>query len=230
MRRRQAAAFSFEEAVAVLVRRGVEEDLIRLSSIGEGSLRFVAETVTREAPRRPLRVLHVGNFVGVSLAGVSDIVARHDPQSVVVSIDPNLAHLDVENPQSHALALLDHFGLQRSNVVICGYSLERTANETKVGTFPDTPACEHTLESLERLDQRFDLALIDGNHQAPYLRRELDVLIRMLSEGGLLVLDDVTAHFPDVRELFEAIAADASWPLEKIGQDERLGILRRTSG
>jgi hypothetical protein len=192
-------------------------------------LRFVAETVAREAPRRPLRVLHVGNFVGVSLAGVSDIVTRHDPQSVVVSIDPNLAHLDVEDPQSHTLALLDHFGLQRNNLVICGYSLERTANETKAGTFPDTPACEHALESLERLGQRFDLALIDGNHLAPYLRRELDLLVRMVSEAGLLVLDDVTDHFPDVQDLVEAIAADASWPLEKIGQDDRLGILRRTA-
>ncbi len=213
----------------MLVGRGVDEDLIRLSSIDASSLRFIEETVAREVPRGPLRALHVGNFVGVSLAAVSSIVVRHHPESVVVSIDPNLPHLDVQNPQGHVLALLDHFGLQDNNIVIPGYSLERALNETKAGTFEDQPACEHTLRSLGRLGQRFDLALIDGNHLGHYLRREIDILVRLMSEGALLLLDDVTAHFPDVRDLFDAIAADRSWPLEKIGQDDRLGVLRKTA-
>ena len=227
-RRGRAPSFSSEEAIALLVQRGVAEEAVRLGSIPETSMRRVRRTVQRSCPRRPLRALHVGNFVGVSLAALSDVVVSHDPGSVVVSIDPNLPHLGVEDPQGHVLTLLDHFGLQESNVVICGYSLHRSPNETRAGSFADQPAGEGTLLSLERLGQRFDLALIDGNHDADYVRSELDVLVRLLSDNGLLILDDVFNEHTDLPELFEGLVTGERWPLEELARDERLGILRRT--
>ena len=212
--------FDYEEAVSLLVERGVDEDAIRLGSIGARSMRLAADLVARHAPPGPLRALHVGNFVGLSLTALSDILVRHHPDSIVVSVDPNVASLEIERPQNHVVALLTEFGLQRANVVICGYTLEG-----RVGG----PAGENTLPNLERMDQRFDLAMIDGNHTPGYLRRELEIVVRMLVDGGLLMLDDVSHSYEGVRELFDALAADDAWPLEQVARDERLGVLRKSA-
>jgi hypothetical protein len=220
--------FSFEEAVALLISRGLNEEAIRLSSIPERHLQFAGAAIARNCPRRPLRALHVGNFVGVSLAALSGIVIQHDPGSLVVSVDPNLPHLGVHSPQDHVLALLAHFGMQRNNVMICGYSLHRTDNKTKLGTIAASPACEQTLENLERLGHQFDLALIDGNHSADYLSGELAVLVRLLPGGALLILDDVSRSYPHIQDLFREVAASPAWPFEKVAHDGNIGILRRT--
>jgi predicted O-methyltransferase YrrM len=215
---RASRAFDYDEAVALLVGRGIEEDVVRLGSIPRVTMAFAGEVVGRHSRPGPLRVLHVGNFLGLSLAALSDIAVRHDAQSVIVSVDPNLTHLEVEDPQAHVLALLAEFGLQRNNLVICGYSLEGSG---------DGDASEHTLNSLERLGQRFDLVLVDGNHDTAYLRRELEVIVRLLDDGALLMLDDVSHAYPEVRALFDALVDDEAWPLEKLGRDERLGVLRK---
>ena len=201
-----------------------------MGSIPQASYAFVRKMVRKHCPQRPLRVLHVGNFVGVSLAGLSSVVVSHDPDSVVVSIDPNLSHLGVDDSQSHVLALLDHFGLQDSNLVICGYSLDRSTNETQAGTFADHPAGEHTLGSLAALGAQFDLALIDGNHDGDYVRRELDALMPLLPEGALLILDDVANEHTDLPQLYAELLSGGHLPLRAVGNDKRLGILRRTAG
>ena len=226
---RGAAAFSYEDAVSFLVGQGVDEQAVRIGSIPAPSIRLVAENVERHLPRRPLRVLHIGNYVGLSLAALSEVATRHHPQSTVVSIDPNLSPLGVEHPQDRVVALLSHFGFQRSNVVICGYSLEKADVETAVGGFGAArPAGEQTLDSLERLGACFDLVLIDGNHDSGYLRRELEGLLRLTEAGALLVVDDVSHVYKDVRRLFKDVAVDRAWPLEQVARDERVGILRAT--
>ena len=221
--------FDYEDAVSFLATQGLDEQAVRIGSIPAPSLGLVAAAVAAHLPRRPLRVLHVGNFVGVSLAAVSDIVLRHDPESTVVSVDPNLTPLGVDHPQDRTVALLSHFGLQRSNLVICGYSLERAEPHTATPGFGAAePAGEETLTSLERLGLRFDLMLIDGNHDSGYLRRELDALVRLSEPGALLVVDDVSHVYKEVRRLFQDVAADDAWPVEEVERNERLGILRVT--
>lgn len=220
--------FSWQEAVDFLAGRGIADDAMLLGSMPEASVRFMADTIRPHCPRRPLRAVHVGNFVGVSLAGLTDALVRHDPASVVISVDPNLRHLGVEDPQRHVLALLDHFGLQANSIVTSGYSLHRVANETPVGTFADEAAGEETLDCLGRLGQRFDVALLDGNHDAGYVRREVGLLVRLLAPDALLVLDDVRNENTRLPELYDELVADRAWPLEEIAQDGRVGILRRT--
>jgi Methyltransferase domain len=217
--------FSFEEAVEVLVSRGIDDHTVRLGSIPESALTLARDAIAEHCPRRPLRVLHVGNYLGISLAAISDIVVRHDPGSVVVSIDPNLKHHGVEDPQRHVLALLDHFGLQRNSVVVCGYSLQRAANETRVGTFADHPACEDTLRSFERLGVRFDLALIDGNHGQDYVRGELARLRGLLSDRAVLILEDVFDDRTALQSCSTQLMADDSWPLELVASDDHVAVL-----
>jgi hypothetical protein len=235
---REVRPFSYEQAVAVLMSRGLDERAIRMGSIQARSMRLAGDLIARNAPPRPLRALHVGNYVGLSLAALSDILVKHDPRSLVVSVDPNIPHLGVDDPQSHVLALLSHFGLQNNNVVICGYTLQKSLGNNgvvsadgydPVANFAGELACENTLANFEHLGQRFDLALVDGNHDADYLRRELEVLVRLIDDGGLLILDDVSHVYKAIRKLFKEVAADSAWPLEKIANDDRLGILRKTA-
>jgi predicted O-methyltransferase YrrM len=205
----------------VLTGRRVDLGMIRYGSMPQTTMDCIARVIDELAPRRPLRVLHVGNFVGVSLAALSDIAAEHHPDSRVVSIDPNSRHLGVDDPQGHALALLGHFGLDHVNVLVCGYTLARAVSD-------GAAACAEVLASLEALGQRFDVAVIDGNHDPDYLRAELTALVRLIDDGGLLMLDDVSEQFVGVRALFEEAHRDPAWPLEQIAYDgERLGVLRK---
>jgi len=134
--------------------------------------------------------------------------------------------------------MLSHFGYQRNNVVICGYTLEkslgnegeRTASYDPTQAYAGEAACENVLPSLAALGLAFDVALIDGSHNAAYLRRELEAIVPMLRPGALLILDDVTDVWVGIRDLFgELVAPDSPWPLEVLGHDGRIGVLRRAS-
>ena len=54
------------------------------------------------------------------------------------------------------------------------------------------------------------------------------MIVRLLEEGGLLMLDDVSTAYPEVRVVFDELVDRPEWPLEKVGRDERLGVLRKT--
>jgi hypothetical protein len=229
--------FSYEDAVASLTARGLDEQAVRLGSIPPASLEFVrASIATGFRPGVPLLALHIGNFVGVSLAALSSATVDVDAGSRTISIDPNMPHLGIDDPQSHALALLGRLGLQSANLVICGYTLEKTPGTDGVPVedydaaeaWEREPACENALPNLERLRLSFDVALMDGSHIGTYARRELQVVARMVRPGGLLFLDDVDDNWQEIAELFSEASAGAG-PFERCGHDGRVGVLRRRS-
>ena len=83
-----------------------EFDIVE-SSVPHKSLEYIREVaINRLDPKRPLKALHVGNFVGVSLVFLTSALMQRNPDSLVVSIDPNLEHHGISNPQSHVCALL----------------------------------------------------------------------------------------------------------------------------
>lgn len=233
--------FDEGEAVRVLVARGLDEGTIRTGSISARHLRFMDRAV-REHLRTepPHRALHVGNFVGVSLAALTDsmlaVAGGSDP--VVVSIDPNIPHIDITDPQTATMVVLSHFGYQPYNVVICGYSLEKSLGTDGIRSETYEPerayateaACENVLLSLAAVGLKLDVAVVDGSHNAAYLRRELETIVPLLRVGGLLVLDDVTDAWAGIRDLFGELGTPGSaWPLEALDHDGRLGILRRAA-
>lgn len=94
----------------------------------QAALDFAAAIVREHVPAsEPIRALQIGNFVGVSLSYVSATLRALHPDSVVVSMDPNITHRAIADPQSHVLALLGHFDLLRNNAVVTGYSLEQSS-------------------------------------------------------------------------------------------------------
>jgi hypothetical protein len=229
----RTSEFTVAKAIEFLVARGLPEDEVGWGSVPEASLQWSAEMLRGRLDReRPLLALHIGNFVGVSLAFYTALMIEHHPDSVVVSIDPDISHRGIDHPQRHVIALLGQFGLLSNSIIIPGYSLEQNLGDTPAEHATETVlaerACEEVLRSLETADiGPFDLAVVDGNHEAAYLSRELDRLIGLLKAGGLLVVDDVeVGPWDEVVEAFEAAVATSAGGLREIGRDGRMGVLQ----
>ncbi len=215
-----------------LTARGIPPHHVREGSVPEASLAFLREHVQGLPDSRPLLGLHVGNFVGVSLAFLVAGLKKRHPGSLVIAIDPNLPHRGVNNPQEHVAALLSACGLQQSVLLVAGYSGAKSVSNDGVvfagydpaAQFANEAACENTLENLARLlPQQCDIALMDGNHEGPYLAAELARTIPLMRPGGLVVLDDVDSAWEEIRAVFEQAKA---FGLEPIGADGRIGVAR----
>jgi len=208
----------------------VDERQIRDGSIPQASLDFVEALLIRELPsHRPLVALHIGNFVGVSLAHLAQVLRKVHPESIVVAVDPNVKHRNVRRPAEHVAALLDHFDLLASVVMVEGYTLHQGLSEDweidARATYHDERRCEQVLPNLARLAcGRFDVAVVDGNHDGRYLARELAIIIELLSSRGLVILDDVVeGSFDEIVDVFRSTADGA---MNEIGRDGRVGVLR----
>jgi hypothetical protein len=227
-RGRRSIAFDYETSIRVLVARGLDEHAVRHNSIPEGSLDFICSTLTRAfaATENPVVGLHVGNYVGVSLAGFADSLRFVNPDSTVVAIDPNDAEaLGISAPQDHVIAVLEHFDLLGSVLLVSGYSFERAPMPVeKARLVPAAPGSENVLPQLGRLGVSFDVALLDGNHGGPTVERELAFLERRLRPRGLVFLDDVTDAWPGVRDAYRTWLASGSFT--EVGHDGRVGALR----
>ncbi len=228
-----ARSYSVGEAVRFVVSRGLDEQQLREGSMPEPSLEYAGALLGDGLPRqRPLFALHVGNFVGVSLSYFTWLLREQHPESVVVSIDPNIRHRGIENPQDHVLALLGHFGLLANSLVVPGYTLEQNFGDWWSDELEDRhrseAACDRVLASLARLSgRRFDLAVLDGNHDGGYLAREFAVVREVLADDSIVVFDDVgTDPWLGVSDVFKrALGADPR-SFEELGQDGRIGVLR----
>ena len=220
-----------EDAIGFLLDRGLDEAAVRAGSITAHSLTFFSEIVAPLLPReRPVRALHIGNFVGVSLSFVTWLVRKQDARSVVVSIDPNATHRGIASPQNHVLALLARYGLLSNSLIIPGYTLEDTALEPgpldqSGGCHP--LACVGVLATLDALRPKpFDLVLIDGNHDLDYVKREYAALQKLVAPGSILVFDDV-ADWEGVKEVFQRVLETEH--CRELGRDARLGIIAITA-
>lgn len=222
-----AGLYSYEAAVAHLVKRGLPEHHVRAGSMPESSLRRCAEVIAQSFDRaEPLTILHVGNFVGVSLSWFADYTRGWNGQSRVVGVDPNVTHRGIERPQDHVVSLLTNFGFETTVMLVTGYTLHKNAGDLDRGdprgSFAGDQSCECALPLLADLAMgSFDVAVMDGNHESDYLRAELVAIRRLLRSGGLLVLDDVfdwDTLAPIPHEL------EASPDATLLARDSRLGI------
>ena len=216
-------------AIEFLVSHGCDRAQLVAGSMPQMSLDYARSFLPADARRG----LHVGNFVGVSLAYFIHALGS---ESVVVAVDPNIVHRGIANPARRVLALLEHFGLEQNCLLLTGYSLERSvANDGRdyAGGFATTevfatePSCAQVLPQLTRLSpSTFDFAVMDGNHEGSYLRRELACIVTLLKPGGILMLDDVSSEWFEIERVYEEIVTDM---FKKLGTDGRVGVLRKHS-
>jgi SAM-dependent methyltransferase len=243
-----AVPFDYEAAVAFLVEDGLSEWQVRQGSMPQASLDFVSELLAKHLPAGHLLGLHVGNFVGISLAHLTAAMRARDEDALVVSIDPGMPHRGIQAPGQATLRLLDRFGLTANSLLVTGFTLARNLRDEGYVFSEDAPltaispdaaatalredaACEQVLPNLARLlPGRFDVAVLDGSHDGDYLREELRHVDVALRPGGLLVIDDIhTTFWGGVRAAFEALSAEGSG-YTQLGNDGRVGVLARMPG
>ena len=225
-------AYSYTAAIEFVVEQGwTTEFHARDGSVPEPSMERIAAALDRYAPPSP-RLLHVGNFIGISLSYL--LAWARGGGGTVFSVDPDIPHRGVDHPQLAVNGLLANFGLTERHILICGFSLEKNFSNDSVvfdGYDPATAwaqeaAPENVLPRLVDSGLTFDAAFIDGNHDPRYLRRELAELTTLLAPGGLLVLDDVNEWWEGIRDVFDEVSG-GEWPFERVDADGRIGILRR---
>jgi Methyltransferase domain len=232
--------YSYSAAIEAHFAKGLHRNHVVAGSISESSLEFCSTTLDKflhADPDKPLVGLHVGNFVGVSLCHFADYARKRNEDSVVVSIDPNLTHRGIENPQNHVISILNRFGLQRNAMILVGYLGQKSISNdgvTFVGetgeeydpfsSFSSELSCENVLLNLITVsDGRFDFAILDGNHDRGYLQAEIAKVRRLLKPNGLLLLDDVSEAWADIKKEYDELSSQG-W--RALGADGRVGILQ----
>jgi hypothetical protein len=211
-RREGHQPYSYEAAIEFVVEQGwTTEFHARDGSVPEPSMGLTAAVLDRLAPPSP-RLLHVGNFIGISLSYLLDWA--RGTGGTMFSVDPDVPHRGVDHPQLVANDLLANFGLTERHILICGFSLEKNFSNDSVvfeGYDPATAwaqeaAPENVLPRLVDAGLTFDAAFIDGNHDPRYLRRELAEITTLLVPRGPLVLDDVNDWWEGIRGVFDEVS------------------------
>ena len=230
---RRPVSFDYQDAVRFLVQRGIDGDVVLQGSMPEASLHYCAALLAEHLEAGPVLGVQIGNFLGLSLAYFTHVIAARHEHSRVVSIDPNIPHLGVDKPAAEALALLEHFGLQGHTLMLTGYTLEKNlsnhgfiyAGYDPLKRYDEEVSCEHQLEGLALWSRNaFHFCVIDGNHDAAYLRREVEWIDQLLHPGGLLILDDVTEVWEEIRRVHATM--DRTRYLD-LGSDGRVAVLKK---
>ena len=229
-------ADQYDRVVSFLVEQGVPELHIREGSVPLHSLEFLNNVaLSTLSPKRPSLVLHIGNFVGVSLAYITEKIRSLNHDSIVVAIDPNIPHRTTNDPQSIVLKLLKSTGLEQNVLLITGFSLEQNISSDgtifeyrdPTLTFASECSCENALHNLGKLFRhQFDVVCLDGNHQADYLEREIEAILPLMASGAWMIMDDVDEFWIEVQDVFKSISR---WGLKAVATDGRVGIARFSS-
>jgi hypothetical protein len=227
--------FQYESLIDFHVSRGLSRASVVEGSIPAASLSFIREVLRESVAQTPLHGLHIGNYVGVSLAYIAATLRSLHPDSRTVAIDPNLPHRGTVNPQSHVAALLRACGLHGDVILAAGYSGVKSVSNDGVifdgydpfANHDEEAGVENVLHSLSLLyPHRFGFAILDGNHDAGYLRTELDCVARLLTPKSLVVLDDVNDAWLEIKKVYRNLGDSR---FEALSTDGRVGILRHIS-
>ncbi len=212
--------YDYEASIDYLIGLGIPEPKTREWSMPKSDLELCTAALREHLDTTgPLTGIQVGNCFGVSLAWFANFIRSVDPESVLISVDPNYTIGGLyDNPQRTVIQLLQHFGLQKSNLMVTGYSLNRNEENWQ-------PSCENLLPNLARIGvTQADFVLLDGWHDFDYTVREFREVAPLLRPGGVILVDDVE-HLEGVRKAFDVVCNDGIFVNH--GTPGRIGILTK---
>ena len=209
--------YTYENAIRFLVGLGLPEAMIHQWSMPKEALEACGDALKKKLPLDgPLKSIQVGNCFGTSLAWFSNFILAIHPDSLMISVDPNYSMGGVaHHPQRIVTRLLSQFGLQKNNLMVTGYSLDKNEEHWQA-------SCEDLLPNFARMGiNDADFILLDGWHERNYTLREIRASAPLLKPGGLILVDDVNA--PEVREAVDEACADGSFV--NLGMPSRIAIV-----
>lgn len=192
----------YENSIKFLVEKGLKESHVLEGSIPLSSLQEIDNVLKKELFGKSYPVgLHIGNFLGVSLACLTYSIKNiSNDNCLVISIDPNISHRNIDNPSKYCNEILFRNKLTKISLVLNGYSGEKSISNDGVTfenydpttNFNEEFAPENVIKNLTSLiPKRIDVVLIDGNHDADYLRNEVNDILPLLKNGSIIIFDDI---------------------------------------
>lgn len=219
----------YQGVIDYLVNNGVPLHHVSEGSVPEKSLSFISGVVFNNIEDK-LNLLHIGNFVGVSLVYLAEKAKSQNPDSLVVGIDPNIPHREVINPQNLVIKLVNECKLTRNVMIVTSYSrLKSVSNDGVVyGKYDpavahdDEVSCENAISNFCKITNHvFHAAFLDGNHEADYLEKEIISILPLIAPNGYIILDDVDENWSEIKSVFEKLP---SLGLKSLQTDGRVGI------
>jgi predicted O-methyltransferase YrrM len=145
-----------------------------------GERRAIYQLIAWQKPRR---VLEIGTHIGASTLVIAKALASHagdDARLITGDI------LDVNDPAQGAFKQLGTSSPRDG--------LRQLGLEDRV-RFVAEPA----LELMQKLDQKFDLIFLDGDHSAPAVYQEIAAALDILAPDGLILLHD---FYPEGKQIY----------------------------
>ena len=223
-----------EEIIALLGSWELDMQQIDSGSIPTPDLEAICNFIQNNY-RNPLIGVHVGNFVGVSLAYIATRLRKMSEQNVIISIDPNLTHRGISNTEEVVTKLLRALDVQDVVVRVTGYSLNKSVSNDGVTRGTNYDPLQHFLTEdapewqlknlLKILKDRVDFIMLDGNHDPDYLREEIRICYELLHKGGAVLLDDISENWVGLKEVFGELSSEQMFSAQFIGT--RTGVLAK---
>ena len=221
-----------EEIIALLSSWGLDAQQIDSGSIPTPDLDAICNFI-RNNHRNPLIGVHVGNFVGVSLAYITTRLKKMGEQNVIISIDPNLTHRGISNTEEVVTKLLRVIDVQDVVVRVTGYSLNKSVSNDGVMYDTNYDSLQHFLTEdapewqlknlLKIIKGKVDFIMLDGNHDPDYLREEVRICYELLYKGGAIFLDDINEIWYGLKQVFNELGSEQIFSAQFIGT--RTGVL-----
>jgi Methyltransferase domain len=229
--------FDYQDVIQFLLNKGIPRLNVIEGSIPENSLLQIANYCQERFSGKKVFGIHVGNFLGVSLANITHACKEIHEESIVVAIDPNIPHRGVQRPNEVCSEVLSRYGLEDYVLFVQGYSLQKSFSNDGVNydevydpktKFAEEVAASNQLRHLSRLSPGiYDFILFDGNHNSNYLLNEIKLAKSLLKNGGLIILDDVDQNWPTIKDIYEN---NEDVGLTQVFTDGRIGILEKKEG
>lgn len=157
---------------------------------------WLPETIEAEKPRT---IVEIGTFVGGSAIAMAKKIADLKIDSAVICIDTFLGGIDHHLKAPELLGW--HFGRPSlyynfmANVIVAGmtnYVVPLPLDSVNAGRL------------LAARLIKADMIYVDGSHEEEDVKRDLEFYYNeILVPGGIMIIDDVTGHFPGIIKAVE---------------------------
>jgi hypothetical protein len=139
----------------------------------------------------PGDVVEIGVFLGGGTYKLCHFFARHAPDKRVVAIDVFDPGFDVtECTEGETMAGLYEGWLAGRD--------QREVFDEITASCPNLTVLAEDSAAVELPTERIAFAYIDGNHSAPYVRSDFELVWQRLSPGGVVGFDDYGGNLPEV--------------------------------
>lgn len=133
---------------------------------------------------KPRRVLEVGTHLGYSTLHISQALQLNGMGGQLTTVDI----LDVNHAQDAPWRDAKQLGSPSQSIAALGYADHVTFVQAD------------SVDFLRTTEQTFDFVFLDGDHAAPKVYHELQLLQRVMEPGATLLLHD---YFPNGRALWK---------------------------